>query len=155
MTVYENPYRKAPQLALGFDDLVVDNFCGGGGASLGIEAALGRSVDIAINHDQTAISLHTVNHPQTRHYRDDVWQVDPREVCGGRPVGLAWFSPDCRHHSKARGSKPVSKSVRGLAWVARRAANGPAAARHPSRAHSSWQSGPDAASPQRSGRACP
>ena len=117
MTVYENPYRKAPQLALGFDDLVVDNFCGGGGASLGIEAALGRSVDIAINHDQTAISLHTVNHPQTRHYRDDVWQVDPREVCGGRPVGLAWFSPDCRHHSKARGSKPVSKSVRGLAWV--------------------------------------
>jgi DNA (cytosine-5)-methyltransferase 1 len=110
-------YRVSPQLGWNFDGLVVDNFAGGGGASTGIEMALGRPVDIAINHDPLAISMHTVNHPGTRHYLDNVWQVDPREVTQGRPVSLAWFSPDCTHHSKARGGKPVSPRVRGLAWV--------------------------------------
>lgn len=110
-------YRSSTQLGWNFGELLVDNFAGGGGASTGIEAAMGRSVDIAINHDPIAISMHTVNHPQTTHYLDDVWQVDPREAVDGRPVGLAWFSPDCTHHSKARGGKPVSPRVRGLAWV--------------------------------------
>lgn len=110
-------YRQVSQLGWNFDELIVDNFAGGGGASTGIEMALGRPVDIAINHDPDAISMHTVNHPQTRHYLDDVWQVDPREVTQGQPVGLAWFSPDCTHHSKARGGMPVSTRVRGLAWV--------------------------------------
>ncbi len=99
-------------------ELIVDNFAGGGGASTGIEMALGRCVDIAINHDPEAVALHEANHPQTRHYVEDVFAVDPVEVCKGRPVGLAWFSPDCTHHSKARGGKPRSKKIRGLAWVA-------------------------------------
>lgn len=98
-------------------ELVIDNFAGGGGASTGIEAAIGRPCDIAINHDPIAITMHKANHPETRHYVEDVWAVDPREATGGRPVGLAWFSPDCRHFSSAKGSAPVSDSVRGLAWV--------------------------------------
>lgn len=98
-------------------ELVVDNFAGGGGASTGIEIALGRSVDIAINHDPDAIAMHRANHPTTRHYCESVWEVDPVEACGGRPVGLAWFSPDCKHFSKAKGGKPVEKKIRGLAWV--------------------------------------
>ncbi|NPU91431.1 MAG: DNA cytosine methyltransferase [Gammaproteobacteria bacterium] len=102
---------------MNFDELLVDSFAGGGGASTGIEKAMGRSVDIAINHDLDAIRMHTVNHPGTRHFCESVWDVDPREVCGGRPVGLAWFSPDCRHFSKAKGGAPVSPRVRGLAWV--------------------------------------
>lgn len=97
--------------------LVVDNFAGGGGASTGIEAALGRAVDIAINHDADAIRMHEVNHPGTRHIRNNIWQIDPREVTGGRPVDLAWFSPDCKHFSKAKGGKPREKSIRDLAWV--------------------------------------
>lgn len=101
-----------------FDEIVVDNFAGGGGASCGLEAAIGRAVDIAINHDHTAIRMHRVNHPYTDHYCEDVYTVNPRVVCAGRPVGLAWFSPDCTHHSKARGGKPVKKEIRGLAWVA-------------------------------------
>lgn len=112
-----NHYRKPPQLGMNFEELVVDNFAGGGGASTGIEAALGRPVDIAINHDPQAISMHTVNHPGTRHYCESVWQVDPREVTQGQPVGLAWFSPDCKHHSKAAGGKPKDKTIRGLAWI--------------------------------------
>jgi DNA (cytosine-5)-methyltransferase 1 len=99
-------------------ELIVDSFAGGGGASLGIELALGRSPDIAINHDAEAIALHAANHPGSTHFREDVWKVDPREACGGRPVGLMWLSPDCKHFSKAKGGKPVSKRVRGLAWVA-------------------------------------
>lgn len=99
-------------------ELVVDNFAGGGGASTGIEIAIGRSVDIAINHDPAAIAMHRANHPTTEHYTEDVWKVDPVEACAGRPVALAWFSPDCKHHSKAKGGKPVSKKIRGLAWVA-------------------------------------
>lgn len=98
--------------------LVVDNFAGGGGASTGIEMAIGRSVDIAINHDPDAIAMHRVNHPATRHYCEDVWQVDPVEACAGVPVALAWFSPDCTHFSRAKGGKPVDKNIRGLAWVA-------------------------------------
>lgn len=99
-------------------EIVVDNFAGGGGASTGIEIAMGRSVDIAINHDPAAIAMHRANHPGTKHYTEDVWKVDPVEACAGRPVALAWFSPDCKHHSKAKGGKPVSKKIRGLAWVA-------------------------------------
>ena len=97
--------------------LVVDNFAGGGGASTGIEMAIGRSVDIAINHDPDAIAMHRVNHPATRHYCEDVWQVDPVAACAGVPVALAWFSPDCTHFSRAKGGKPVDKNIRGLAWV--------------------------------------
>lgn len=99
-------------------ELIVDNFAGGGGASTGIEMAIGRSVDIAINHDPAAIAMHRANHPNTRHYCEDVWQVDPVEACGGQPVALAWFSPDCKHFSRAKGGKPVDKNIRGLAWVA-------------------------------------
>lgn len=97
--------------------LVVDNFAGGGGASTGIEMAIGRSVDIAINHDPDAIAMHRVNHPATQHYCEDVWQVDPVAACAGVPVALAWFSPDCTHFSRAKGGKPVDKNIRGLAWV--------------------------------------
>ena len=100
------------------NEIVVDNFAGGGGASTGIEIAIGRSVDIAINHDPAAIAMHRANHPATEHYTEDVWKVDPVKACAGRQVALAWFSPDCKHHSKAKGGKPVSKKIRGLAWVA-------------------------------------
>lgn len=99
-------------------ELIVDNFAGGGGASVGIELATGRSVDIAINHDPAAIAMHSANHPETEHYCESVWDVDPREVARGRPVGLCWLSPDCKHFSKAKGGKPKDKGIRGLAWVA-------------------------------------
>lgn len=99
-------------------ELIVDNFAGGGGASTGIEMATGYSVDIAINHDPEAIRMHKANHPNTIHYCEDVWQIDPVKACGGHPVGLAWFSPDCKHFSKAKGGKPKDKFIRGLAWVA-------------------------------------
>lgn len=102
------------------DEIIVDNFAGGGGASTGIELATGRVVDIAINHDPDAILMHRTNHPHTMHYQASVWDVDPVEVCAGRPVGLAWFSPDCKHFSKAKGGKPVDKNIRGLAWIALR-----------------------------------
>ncbi len=98
-------------------EIIVDNFAGGGGASTGIELATGRSVDIAINHDPNAIAMHTTNHPDTLHYCESVFDIDPVAATAGRPVGLAWFSPDCRHFSKAKGSKPVKKEIRGLAWV--------------------------------------
>lgn len=101
-------------------EIIVDNFAGGGGASTGIEIATGYSVDIAINHDPEAIRMHMANHPNTKHYCESVWDVDPVEVCAGRPVGLAWFSPDCKHFSKAKGGKPKDKNIRGLAWVALR-----------------------------------
>lgn len=98
--------------------LIVDNFAGGGGASTGIEIATGISPDIAINHDPEAIRMHKANHPYAEHYCEDVWQVDPVAACKGHPVGLAWFSPDCKHFSKAKGGKPKDKNIRGLAWVA-------------------------------------
>lgn len=98
-------------------ELVVDLFAGGGGASTGIEQAIGRHVDVAVNHDTEAVSLHTANHPQTRHYCSDVFEVDPITVTDGQPVGLLWASPDCKHFSKAKGGKPVSKKIRSLAWA--------------------------------------
>ncbi len=99
------------------DELIVDNFAGGGGASTGIELALSRPVDIAINHDPDAIAMHKANHPFTEHYCESVWDVNPSKATGGRKVGLAWFSPDCKHFSKAKGGKPVNKNIRGLAWI--------------------------------------
>jgi len=99
------------------DELIIDNFAGGGGASQGIEQALGRPVDIAINHDPEALAMHKANHPHTGHLCENVWSVDIKAVVAGRKVGLAWFSPDCKHFSKAKGGRPVKKNIRGLAWV--------------------------------------
>ncbi len=99
------------------DEIIVDNFAGGGGASTGIELAAGRPVSIAINHDPDAILMHKTNHPFTEHYQASVWDVDPATVCRGRPVGLAWFSPDCKHFSKAKGKALVDRKIRGLAWI--------------------------------------
>ena len=98
-------------------EIIVDNFAGGGGASTGIEMAIGRSVDIAINHDENAVAMHTTNHPGTLHYCESVFDVNPPVVTAGLPVGLTWFSPDCRHFSKAKGGTPVEKAIRGLAWI--------------------------------------
>jgi DNA (cytosine-5)-methyltransferase 1 len=112
---------NAPQMILDLnEEIIIDNFAGGGGASTGIELALGRYVDVAINHDPVALSMHAANHPQTRHYCESVWDVNPREVMPGRKIGLLWLSPDCKHFSKAKGGKPVEKKIRGLAWVALR-----------------------------------
>lgn len=97
--------------------IIVDSFAGGGGASTGIEMALGRAPDIAINHDAAALAMHAANHPATLHLDSNVWAVNPREICAGRPVALAWFSPDCKHHSKAKGGKPLKRNIRDLAWV--------------------------------------
>lgn len=109
------PPRQKPA---GDDDfLIIDSFAGGGGASTGIEMGLGRSPDIAINHSADALAMHEVNHPETLHLSKNIWQVDPLEVIGTRKVGLAWFSPDCKHFSKAKGSKPVKRNIRDLAWV--------------------------------------
>lgn len=99
------------------EEIIVDNFAGGGGASTGMELATGRPVAIAINHDPDAIAMHEANHPFTEHLRASVWDVDPKEVCRGRPVGLAWFSPDCKHFSKAKGAALVDRKIRGLAWI--------------------------------------
>lgn len=109
-------HKKKGQLDI-FQEIFVDNFSGGGGASTGIELAIGMPVTIAINHDPDAIAMHKANHPYTEHYEESVWDIDPREVCRGRKVALAWFSPDCKHFSKAKGKKPVDKNIRGLAWV--------------------------------------
>ena len=100
-----------------FNELIIDNFAGGGGASTGIELATGRPVNIAINHDPDAILMHKTNHPNTIHYQESVWDIDPVKVCGGKPVGLAWFSPDCKHFSKAKGKPLVDREIRGLSWV--------------------------------------
>ena len=102
---------------MNLQEIIVDNFAGGGGASTGIELAIGRSVDIAINHDPNAVAMHSTNHPDTLHYCESVYEVKPKVATSGRPVALAWFSPDCRHFSKAKGAKPVEKAIRGLAWV--------------------------------------
>ena len=110
-----NAYKHAQTSIL--DEIIVDNFAGGGGASTGIELAAGRPVNIAINHDAAAILLHKTNHPHTEHIQASVWDVDPEEVCAGRPVGLAWFSPDCKHFSKAKGAALVDRNIRGLAWI--------------------------------------
>ncbi|MEN9360624.1 MAG: hypothetical protein RL095_2159 [Verrucomicrobiota bacterium] len=102
--------------------ILADNFAGGGGVSCGMQMALGRGPDYAVNHDAEAIAMHEANHPDTKHLREDVFAVDHREHCDGKPVALMWFSPDCKHFSKAKGGKPVSKKIRGLAWSAVRAA---------------------------------
>ncbi|WP_296125114.1 DNA cytosine methyltransferase [Pseudomonas sp. Ga0074129] len=115
-----NLYRIHPQPSFNFGGLVIDNFAGGGGASTGIELGLGRPVDIAINHAPDAVAMHTTNHPHTRHFCESVWEVNPRDIVGTQPVELCWFSPDCKHFSKAKGNVPVSKEIRGLAWVALR-----------------------------------
>jgi DNA (cytosine-5)-methyltransferase 1 len=120
MSLHQSHYRVSPQIPmlLTSEEIDIDSFCGGGGASLGMEQSTGRAVHVAINHDPNAISMHTVNHPATKHYNESVWAVDPVEAAAGRPVGLMWLSPDCKHHSKAKGGKPVDKKIRGLAWIA-------------------------------------
>lgn len=100
-----------------FDEIAVDGFCGGGGWSTGFEFGIGRPVDVGINHDPAAIAMHMKNHPYTRHYQSNIFEVDPVEACQGRPVGWAHFSPDCKHFSRAKGAKPVNKQIRSLAWV--------------------------------------
>lgn len=97
--------------------LIIDSFAGGGGASHGLELALGRAPDYAINHDADALEMHAANHPGTTHLIEDIWKVSPQRLTAGRPVDVAWFSPDCKHFSRAKGSKPVSSRVRGLAWI--------------------------------------
>jgi len=109
---------RAPAVRAWDDEMIVDGFAGGGGASLGIEQALGRSPDVAINHDPDAIAIHAANHPRTHHLCGDIWDAAPRKVTHGRPVGLLWISPDCKHHSRAKGGKPRDKGIRALAWVA-------------------------------------
>ncbi|HEX7856008.1 MAG TPA: DNA cytosine methyltransferase [Sphingobium sp.] len=99
------------------DGLLIDNFAGGGGASTGIEVAMSRPVDIAINHDEAAVAVHSANHPHTHHYCQSIFSVDPLDATGGKPVLLAWFSPDCKHHSKAKGGKPRDKNIRDMAWI--------------------------------------
>lgn len=99
------------------DEIIIVGFAGGGGTCEGIKMALGRSPDEALNHDEDAVSMHTVNHPETRHWCQNIWQAEPAEVAAGRPVGLAWFSPDCTHFSKAKGGVPRKKNIRDLAWI--------------------------------------
>ncbi|CAN7642764.1 DNA cytosine methyltransferase [Paraburkholderia terricola] len=114
---------KRDPISLSLDlgsELIIDNFAGGGGASEGMEQAFGRPVDIAINHDGEALAMHAANHQGTKHYCEDVFQVDPIEATRNQPVGLVWLSPDCKHHSKAKGGKPVDKKIRGLAWIGRK-----------------------------------
>jgi len=101
-------------------ELIVDNFAGGGGASNGLERAFGRPVDVAINHDPEALAMHAANHPHTAHHCESVFDVGPDEITNNQPVALVWLSPDCKHHSKAKGGKPVDKKIRGLAWIALR-----------------------------------
>lgn len=98
-------------------EIVIDSFAGGGGASEGIRAALGYDPDIAVNHDRMALAMHRINHPGTRHIEEDVITVDAVSMCGGRPIGMLWMSPDCKHHSKAKGGRPRDKNIRGLAWT--------------------------------------
>jgi DNA (cytosine-5)-methyltransferase 1 len=114
---------KRDLLTMGLDlgsELIIDNFAGGGGTSTGLEAAFGRPVDIAINHDPEALAMHAINHPYTKHLCESVWDVDPIKVTNNQPVALVWLSPDCKHFSKAKGGAPVEKRIRGLAWVALR-----------------------------------
>lgn len=98
-------------------EIIVDSFAGGGGASTGIELATGKPVDAAINHDPAAVIMHKTNHRFTEHVQASVWDVSPTELCRGRPVGLLWASPDCKHFSKAKGAALVDRHIRGLAWI--------------------------------------
>ena len=117
-TIFDAVTADVPMLPLADDEIIVDCFAGGGGASLGITWATGRHPDEAINHSASAIAIHEANHPTTRHHHSDIWEVDPLDVARGRRVGLLWLSPDCTHFSRAKGGKPVSKKIRILAHVA-------------------------------------
>lgn len=108
------------RLAFGDDEIIVDSFAGGGGASEGIRMTFGRDPHIAINHNREALAIHKANHPGSQHFQEDVWKVDPVKACAGRPVGLMWLSPDCTFFSKAKGGKPVERKRRGLAFLALR-----------------------------------
>lgn len=123
LDLFDPTEPQRPEFDLASDEIIIDCFAGGGGASLGIKWATGRSPDEAINHSATAIAIHEANHPTTRHHHSDIWEVDPVEVAAGRPVGLLWLSPDCTHFSKAKGGKPVSRKIRILAQVAVRYAH--------------------------------
>lgn len=116
--VRRKPSHPVGDGSLQSHELIVDLFAGGGGASTGIYEATGRHPDIAVNHSEFALAMHAVNHPTTTHYREDVFDVNPLRVCGGKSVGLLWMSPDCTHFSKAKGGKPRDKNTRSLAWVA-------------------------------------
>lgn len=117
----KNPLDFKTQYGLGFDpqddEIVVDFFCGGGGAGTGLEMGLGRPVTVAKNHSPAAISMHTANHPAARHFTTDVFEGDPDEECQGRPVGWFHMSPDCTHHSQAAGGQPRKREIRNLSWI--------------------------------------
>ncbi|AWI85146.1 DNA methyltransferase [Alloyangia pacifica] len=110
-------FPELPDRAFTGLPLIVDSFAGGGGASTGIEMALGRGPDIAINHNPAALALHAANHPDTLHLSENVYRVDPLDHLAGKHIGLMWFSPDCKHFSKAKGGKPVARNIRDLAWI--------------------------------------
>lgn len=117
----KHPFDFKTQYGLGFnpqdDEIVVDFFCGGGGAGTGLEIGLGRAVAVAKNHSPAAISMHTINHPAARHFTTDVFEGDPDTECGGRPVGWFHMSPDCTHHSQAAGGQPRKREIRNLSWI--------------------------------------
>ncbi|MCH7300053.1 DNA cytosine methyltransferase [Pseudomonas capeferrum] len=117
----KNPLDFKTQYGLGFDpqddEIVVDFFCGGGGAGTGLEMGLGRPVTVAKNHSPAAISMHTANHPAARHFTTDVFEGDPDEECQGRAVGWFHMSPDCTHHSQAAGGQPRKREIRNLSWI--------------------------------------
>lgn len=117
----KHPFDFKTQYGLGFnpqdDEIVVDFFCGGGGAGTGLEIGLGRAVAVAKNHSPAAISMHTVNHPAARHFTTDVFEGDPDTECGGRPAGWFHMSPDCTHHSQAAGGQPRKREIRNLSWI--------------------------------------
>jgi len=114
-TLLDNHFHASS--ALTGEPIIFDSFAGGGGASTGIEMALGRSPDIAINHNAAALALHAANHPETLHISENVYRIDPLDHLRGKHVGLGWFSPDCKDFSKAKGGTPVSKNIRDLAWI--------------------------------------
>lgn len=115
------PFDFKTQYSLGFnqqdEEIVVDFFCGGGGAGTGLEMGLGRAVTVAKNHSPAAISMHTVNHPHAKHFTTDVFEGDPDTECGGRAVGWFHMSPDCTHHSQAAGGQPRKREIRNLSWI--------------------------------------
>jgi len=120
-TIKKPPFDFKTQYGLGFstqdDEIVVDFFCGGGGAGTGLEMGLGRAVNVAKNHNPAAISMHTANHPHTRHYTTDVFEGDPDTECEGKAVGWFHMSPDCTHHSQAAGGQPRKREIRNLSWI--------------------------------------
>lgn len=117
----KHPFDFKTQYGLGFnpqdDEIVVDFFCGGGGAGTGLEMGLGRTVNVAKNHSPQAISMHTVNHPGAQHFTTDVFEGDPDTECGGKAVGWFHMSPDCTHHSQAAGGQPRKREIRNLSWI--------------------------------------